>query len=247
MNVQRPRQVAEKSIKVLSKEQAVIPSDIGILEGTFVTPTGRNAPSFFQSPRAFLKLQWVRTRLHIRDYISLLIIKVSSPRGKSWWQRPQVKIHRSQTAPAAIALHREMYSAFADGDKRALRKICTDGLYDSFSARIGSRAKGERVVWELVTYNKRAKVVSNRAARLPIDGAAIRQAVVRICSTQKLTRYTPKGDIVNGTGKEKSVVEYVLIQKKIWDWQDGGWQVWGTTEETTLDDVLEWEKKALEN
>jgi len=80
-----------------------------------------------------------------------------------------------------------------------------------------------------------------------MDGAAIRQAVVRICSTQKLTRYTPNGDIVKGTGKEKSVVEYVLVQKKIWDWQDGGWQVWGTTEETTLDDVLEWEKKSLEN
>lgn len=139
-----------------------------------------------------------------------------------------------------------MYSAFADGDKSALRKLCTDGLYDSFSARIGSRPKGERVVWELLEYNKRAKVVSNRAARLPIDGAAVRQAVVRISSTQKLTRYTPKGAVVQGSGKERSLVEYVLIQKKIWGWKDEEWQVWGTTEETTLDDVLEWEKKALE-
>lgn len=157
-----------------------------------------------------------------------------------------MQIQRSQTAPTAVALHREMYSAFAAGDKATLRKICTDGLYDSFSARIGSRARGESVVWELVGYDRRAKVVSNRAARLPMDGAAIRQAVVRICSTQKLTRYTAKGAVVQGTGKEKKVVEYVLIQKKIWGWEDGEWQVWGTIEETTLDDVLSWEKKALE-
>ena len=135
-----------------------------------------------------------------------------------------------------------MYSAFAEGDRRTLRKICTDGLYDSFSARIGGRAKGERVVWELVKYNKRAKVVSNRAARLPIDGAAVRQAVVRISSTQKLTRYTPKGEVVKGTGKEKRVTEYVLIQKKIWNWRDEEWQVWGTTEETTLEKIVEQEK-----
>jgi hypothetical protein len=74
-----------------------------------------------------------------------------------------------------------MYTSFAEGDIVALRKICTDGLYDSFRARIGNRSKGEKVVWDLVNYNKRSKLISNRAARMPIEGAAVMQAVVRDC------------------------------------------------------------------
>jgi protein MBA1 len=142
-----------------------------------------------------------------------------------------------------------MYTSFAEGDVTALRKICSDGLYDSFRARIGNRPKGEKVGWELVEYNKRSKLISNRAARLPIDGAAIVQAVVRIASRQKLTRWT-KGrngglEIVPGSAKEKDVVEYVVLQKHYKGWKEGEWQVWGTTQETTLEDIEAWETKEL--
>jgi protein MBA1 len=142
-----------------------------------------------------------------------------------------------------------MYNSFAEGDVVALRKICADGLYDSFRARIGNRPRGEKVDWELVDYNKRSKLISNRAARLPIEGAAVIQAVVRIASRQKLTRWV-KGrsgstEVVPGSGKEKDVVEYVVLQRQYEGWREGEWQVWGTTQETTLDDVEEWERKAL--
>lgn len=184
-------------------------------------------------------------KFHLRDALSILILKWTSPKEARWFNR-LVKIHRSQIAPTAIALHREMYTAFAEGDVKTLRKICTDGVYDSFRARIGNRARGEKVVWELVKYNKRAQVVSHRAARLPIEGAAIRQAVVRISSRQKLTRYGPSGAPVKGTGKEKDVVEYVVVQKKYWKWKADDWQVWGTTEETKFEDIVQWQKNALE-
>lgn len=144
-----------------------------------------------------------------------------------------------------------MYSAFAEGDSTTLRKICTDGVYDSMRARISARAKGEKVQWELVQYNKRAKVVSNRAARLPMEGAAVRQAVVRICSRQKLTRWRRvRGEneleMVPGSGKEKDVVEYVVVQRRCGNWKEEDWQVWGTTGETTLKDVEEWQRRELE-
>lgn len=103
--------------------------------------------------------------------------------------------------------------------------------------------------WELVKYNKRAKIVSNRGGRLPIEGGAIRQAVVRICSRQKLTRWTRvKGvdQIVPGSGKEKDVIEYVVLQKKYEAWNSGDWQIWGTTQETKVEDLEDWEKKVLE-
>jgi mitochondrial protein MBA1 len=137
-----------------------------------------------------------------------------------------------------------MYSTFAEGDVKTLRSICTDGLYESFAARIGNRRKGERVSWELVKYERRAKLVSDRAGRFPIEGAAARQAVVRIQSEQKLTRWKG-GERVEGSGKVKSVDEYVVIQKQFVGWKGREWMVWGTTHETWLEDVEEWQRQEL--
>jgi protein MBA1 len=143
-----------------------------------------------------------------------------------------------------------MYTSFAEGDAVTLRKICTDGLYDSFRARIGNRPRGEKVVWELVNYNKRSKLVSYRGARLPIAGAGVMQAVVRIASRQKLTRLVQGKSggmqVVPGSGKEKDVVEYVVLQRQYEGWREGEWQLWGTTKETTMEDIEEWERRALE-
>ncbi|KAH8782340.1 MBA1-like protein-domain-containing protein [Hyaloscypha sp. PMI_1271] len=244
----RPRQQADRSIRVLSKGMQAVPSDIGLLDMTFITPTGSNRPPLFKRPLAHLKYQWKRFAFRFRDQFSLIILWYSSPKEKNWYRR-SVKLSRSTLTPTAVALHRQMYNSFAEGDVVALRKICADGLYDSFRARIGNRPRGEKVDWELVDYNKRSKLISNRAARLPIEGAAVIQAVVRIASRQKLTRWV-KGksgsmEVVPGSGKEKDVVEYVVLQRQYEGWREGEWQVWGTTQETTLDDVEEWERKAL--
>jgi protein MBA1 len=144
-----------------------------------------------------------------------------------------------------------MYTAFAENDTSTLRKICLDGIYESFRSRIGVRPRGEKVVWELVKYNSSPRIASNRAARLPIEGAAIRQAVVRIASKQKLTRWvknkdTGKMEVAKGSGKEKDVVEYLVIQRQYEGWREGEWKVWGTTNESTLADVEEWQRKLLE-
>lgn len=187
----------------------------------------------------------MRVKTRVQDILSLFVLKISSPAEKRWYHR-QLKLRRRQIAPTATALHREMYSAFADGDVRTLRKICTDGIYESFEARIGARKRGERVEWDLVRYDKSPRIVSNRGVRLPMEGAGIRQAVVRICSTQSLTRYRPNGEVIPGTGKEKKVVEYIVIQKTYWNWKEGDWHIWGTTGETTIKDVEEWKRRKLE-
>jgi len=88
--------------------------------------------------------------------------------------------------------------------------------------------------------------MSNRAASLMVDDAGIRQAVVRICSRQRLTRYKADGSVVKGSGEEREVKEYVVIQRKLWKGKEGEWVVWGTTEETTQEMVEEAKKKALE-
>lgn len=164
-----------------------------------------------------------------------------------WTNRKNnVKISLRKTAPTAVALHKQMYTAFAAGDLKTLKKMTCDGLYDSFSARIHTRPRGERWEWEVVKYTKRPRVMSNRAASLMIDDAGIRQAVVRICSRQRLSRYKADGSLVKGSGEERDVKEYVVIQRKLWAGKEEDWIVWGTTGETTVEALEEAQRKALE-
>ena len=135
------------------------------------------------------------------------------------------------------------------GDVSTLRTICADGLLTSLISRISARTPRERFVWKLHKYTKFARVVSNMAARLPLDvDAGQRQAVVRIQSKQSLTKYKttiPRAAVdtaaaeqkemeaVPGTGEVKDVREYVVIQKRVISGKEGPWIIWGTTEETT--------------
>ena len=134
-----------------------------------------------------------------------------------------------------------MYASFAAGDIKELSGLCTEGLLESFSARIRGRRSGEKVSWELLGYNGRPRVVSDRASMLPYDGMALRQAVVRIASRQCLTRRVG-GTVVEGSGEVKDVVEYVVLQSLIKRWTMGPWKVWGTTQETSMKDVESWQK-----
>ncbi len=164
--------------------------------------------------------------------------------------KPTVKLRLRRTAPIAIALHRQMYTAFAElvflppvgvtkwstnknrGDVRTLRNICAEGILENFRKRIAARG-GEKWDWTLHDYTSTPRVVSNRAAQLPIDKAGFRQAVVKIESRQSLTRIAKDGTRVPGTGNEKVVREYVVIQRQMFEGKEGEWLVWGTTEETT--------------
>lgn len=138
-----------------------------------------------------------------------------------------------------------MYTAFAAGDLQSLQAICTEGIYESFRARINARQKGETVKWELLRYIGTPKVVSDRGAMVPgVEGMAIRQAVLRVRSLQRLTREVGNKK-VQGTGEGKEIEEYVVVQQILDRWKAGEWKVWGTTQATRLEDVEEWEKRAV--
>ncbi|KAI9715908.1 MAG: hypothetical protein M1812_005728 [Candelaria pacifica] len=230
------RQKAERSMKVMVKEQNKWPTDMGLVDGTFIMPTGANKPSLFTDPRGRLKLEWTRLNKYGWDLASLwAYMRITKPRKK---------LLLRQTAPTAIELHRKMYTAFAEGDISTLRKICAEGILESFRKRIAARA-GEKWEWNLESYRRTPRVVSNRAVKLPLDKAGLRQAVVNIESRQSLTRTRPDGTRVPGTGTQKVVREYVVIQKQMFDGVENRWLVWGTTEETTLSKLAAQEKKDL--
>lgn len=236
---QQPKGPSERSIRIAAKETSQVESDFGLLPDTIIAPSGANRPSLLTSPKALATLQWARFKRKVSDLAIIAIYR--------WSHRKNgVKIHFRKTAPTAMALHEHMYTAFANGNVETLKKITCEGLYDSFASRIYARPRNERWKWEVVKYMKKPRVMSNRAATLMADDAGIRQAVVRICSRQKLTRYKADGTLVAGTGEEREVTEYVVIQRMLWGGRESDWKVWGTTEETTVEALEESQRKALE-
>ncbi len=199
---------------------------------TFVAPSGANCPPLISEPSKWSALRYHQVKRKLQDLFVMAIYRITN-------RKDNIKIKFRQTAPTAKALHHAMYTAFAQKDLATLKHITCGGLYDSFVARITARPKGERWEWEIVDYTKRAKVMSNRAASLMVDRAGIRQAVVRICSKQKLTRFKADGSIVAGTGQVRDVKEYIVIQRTLWQGVEGPWMVWGTTEETTYERMLQ--------
>jgi protein MBA1 len=214
------------------------------VKDTFIKPSLSYQLSLLKTPKNFAKLQWMSLKSRFTDLLSIFALKFSSPRVGRAKFKIQLKRHR--IVPTAKGMHDEMYKAFAEGNSKTLHKICADGLYESFMARIGARPRGEKVEWELVRMNGSPKIISHRAASLPIGkGSYLRQAVVRISSRQKMTRKSRNGEVVPGSGKEKDVVEYLVLQRFYRGYEPGEWRIWGTTEETTLERAEEWEEEAI--
>lgn len=226
------RPPAQKSMKVAAREAMkgdAIPNDFGLLPGTFVMPSRPKRPSMFRSPRLRLQLEWRRLKTRVIDLGSVTYYKW----GIAKKPNPRPKLALRNTGRIAQALHTQMYTAFADGDLALLRKVCSDGLFASFQSRIASRPVGQGVRWTLHQYTRRPRVVSHRAAVLPmVKGAALRQAVVRLQSRQSLARLMAGKVTEPGTGEVKDVKEYVVIQRRMWKEQEEPWMVWGTIEES---------------
>ena len=69
--------------------------------------------------------------------------------------------------------------------------------------------------------------------------------MVRIRSKQSLVKVLPgaeggqrDGGLVEGTDGVKDVDELVVIQRRIMKGKEDAWMVWGTTQETVVDEVL---------
>jgi protein MBA1 len=148
--------------------------------------------------------------------------------------KPRLILRTRQTAPTALALHRQMYTAFAEGDLNSIHKICAEGLTETFTNRIKTR--GNRIYhWSLDKYISTPKVMADRASALPMKESGLRQAVVRIHSQQSLEIYDAQGNLVPGSGEPKELKEYFVIQKLLKEGREGPWLIWGTTEETTVE------------
>ena len=130
------------------------------------------------------------------------------------------------------------------GDSHKLSRICAEGLLSSFRSRIASRPRNQRLRWTLHKHNHRARIVVNRALRLQVNNSAVRQVVIRLDTRQSLAKVKAGSNgqfdtIVAGTGEEKDVREYLVLQKRMLRDVEGKWVIWGTADETDVKDVLE--------
>jgi protein MBA1 len=86
MAVKRP---PEKSLKTRAKELSLdtMPTDLGLLPGTFVKPEEKNLPSFFKEPKDRLRMEWVWLKnwcQNVAGYFSLFPV---SSCGIDWIER----------------------------------------------------------------------------------------------------------------------------------------------------------------
>lgn len=97
-------------------------------------------------------------------------------------------------------------------------------------------------LWAYLVPGVRTKVVSDRAASVPLgEDTVVRQVVVRIRSRQSLIRLKPsprstrESTIEGQEQTEKKIqdlTEYVVIQQLILDGRERPWMIWGTVQET---------------
>ena len=219
---------------------ADVPEDLGIFEGTLIMPSGGILPPYLTSPLRRLKIERHRIWKRTQDFLSVLVWKSSLGFWKS-------KISFRKTAPTAMALHRHVYSAFADGDEDSLHNFACDGVRDKLIDQIEARPNDTLFKWDLVKYKGRSTVVSHRASQLPLDQdedgekSFVRQAVVRIRSVQRLTREEVYPDedhrrqVETPEGAEKEITEYIVVQKRVVRGEEEPWKFWGTTGETSLE------------
>ncbi|KAI9701693.1 MAG: hypothetical protein M1820_006321 [Bogoriella megaspora] len=228
-------------------------TEFGLMQDTFIMPTGSALPSFLHSPTLRLRLEKARLKQKFLDRFAAIAYKFQLG-------RPRPRLRLRGIPSLAQRLHSEMYTAFASGDTTTLNRICCSTLASSFTSRIASRPPRTRVTWTLHRYLGAPRVVSHKCAKLPTEKiapgmkAGIRQVVVRIRSRQEVEtwrRVRGREVRVDGDGKEiregkegrgeeegEEVTEYVVVQQKFLDGVEGEWMVWGTTEEMTVEEAL---------
>lgn len=169
-------------------------------------------------------------------------------------------LERSKIVPNAEKLYAEMYTCFAKGNIDAMRPRLCDNIYGLLASRIQTRAPNTRFEWKVHRYVGKPWLCSYRVGVMDPnpkpsnENNVLQQAVVRIRSMQSLKKFKrtrAKGStnaeevLEAGSGDEKLVIEYLVIQKMLRKGKPGPWKVWGTTDETTMEKIEAAEKKKI--
>lgn len=245
---------------------------LGILEGTFIMPTGRRLPDFYKDPKARFELERRRIMSMVTDFV-----------GNQWTAyfalKPRLKLEpRSKVVALTKKWYTKMYTAFAAGDLTPMQDRIAKGFQKSLRLRIGVRKPNTRLHWRLEKYLEEPRVVSYRVQAYPLEKGegkdkvkGIVQAVVRMRTVQTLQESTVSRKVDRKSGQTteiftpidtkgkpltqdqvaerrqthaKETLEYVVLQKYIMDSKPGEWMIWGTAEESTPERLKEMDERS---
>ncbi|PWY67499.1 hypothetical protein BO70DRAFT_166492 [Aspergillus heteromorphus CBS 117.55] len=240
------KQPAQPSMKTRGREisRADLPQDIGLLPGTFIRPLWRDLPSIFTHPQERMRMEWLSVKSGFQNFLGLL--------AYCKWLNKGLPLRLKERRQVARALHREMYSAYAEGNAPTIRKVCCTGLAMQLITRINNRPEDKQVVWKLdkylrgpSTFFSGLRIVSDRATQIPeLPNSGVRQVVVRITSRQSkgtVVSSAPLSDkdnlAVANNSKQQDCTEYIVIQKFRWTGEETEWRVWGHATPTTMEDL----------
>lgn len=172
-------------------------------------------------------------------------------------RKKPIPLHFGTRISDALALHKELNTAIAAGDKAWLREHCCSGLAKEVIGRIDRHSTTARnpEYWELVYYkglfgadkippwplstiipNKSYQVVNDLVGQLPVGGDTLmRQVTVRITSVQRCALKDAQGKIQDV--EVKDLTEYIVLQKIIWNGEDEPWKIWGTVNPSTIQEI----------
>jgi hypothetical protein len=161
-----------------------------------------------------------------------------------------------------------MSIAFSLGDDIILRDICEQTVLGVFQSRISRRPADERLEWSLLEYVNKPRMVSFKTAQtqIEINGEPMmaQQAVVQIRSRQLLRQgkliqggeagrvgkdefEESFGEVAQGIewqqSREKEVLEYVVLMRRVIDGEPLDWKIWGFAKEAKVAE-LEGSKKS---
>jgi protein MBA1 len=149
-----------------------------------------------------------------------------------------------------------LYTALARGDEDTLKDIACVSILAEYRIQIARRKPGETVHWKLVKYvGLPPRIVSHKCGQMGMDFGGlplgIQQVVVKMQSIQqmktvisgrkvdRLGRTTAKEEAVKeeeedidwSGAKEKTVTEYIVIQRRLLKGVMEDWRVWGFAKE----------------
>ncbi|KAK3396092.1 hypothetical protein B0T20DRAFT_481100 [Sordaria brevicollis] len=198
-----------------------------LLPETFVIPPLSRFPREFKPLMSYL---WHMIRIKATDFILSRHTRYQSQPG--WREKPLISLKKGPLIAQAKAMHRQMNETIACGDLDALERLVDTALYYPLATTIHQRPKGRTCKWELVRYNKEARVVSQKI--MPIGDKLLWQVVVSIPSRQRLVEYE-RGKVVPGSEKELDLVENVVMSTVLNDktWSTTGWKIIATVQPMT--------------
>lgn len=243
---------------------------LGLLDHTFVPPSGKNLPSYFSDWTGRWQLQIYRLK-SFRDEMSAYFA--------AWFLvKPRPKLEKNKIPGIAKDLYEEMYRHFAAGSISKIEAKLAPGFRANLKNRIAERPPNTELQWTLHGYYGKPELMSYKFSVFTEHSESenrmgIAQAVVRIKSRQSLLhmkRIRTKGINGNATSpthvqqqvldeqgnpvpaqemeqhQERNVkvtTEYLVVQRFMKNSRFEPWHIWGTTEETTVAKMKKQEKE----